>query len=97
MRPLTDEETATLFEKLANYIGKDIEKVIFLFFATIAVDTCCRSFDEGPTCSYTLFCGTLQYRKLVRCIELYSCASRPYCASCICVHYNSMRFIMKGD
>jgi UPF0113 Pre-PUA domain len=31
MRPLTDEETATLFEKLANYIGKDIEKVTFLF------------------------------------------------------------------
>jgi UPF0113 Pre-PUA domain len=39
MRPLTDEETATLFEKLANYIGKDIEKVIFLFFATIALKT----------------------------------------------------------
>ncbi|CAM9861687.1 unnamed protein product [Phaeothamnion confervicola] len=28
MRPLTDEETKVLFEKLANYIGKSIEQLI---------------------------------------------------------------------
>lgn len=28
MRPLTDEETKVLFEKLANYIGKNIEQLI---------------------------------------------------------------------
>jgi hypothetical protein len=49
MRPLTDEETATLFEKLANYIGKDIEKVIFLFFATIALlNSCCSGLMKRP-------------------------------------------------
>lgn len=28
MRPLTDDETKVLFEKLANYIGKNIEQLI---------------------------------------------------------------------
>lgn len=28
MRPLTDDETKVLFEKLANYIGKNIEHLI---------------------------------------------------------------------
>lgn len=28
MRPLTENETKVLFEKLANYIGKNIEQLI---------------------------------------------------------------------